>query len=411
MSHRILIVGGGIGGLTAAIALIRGGHTVEVVEQSPVLAAVGAGITIQANATAVFDALGIELLAEDIGPIGYFEMINGAGKRLMSGDPADADVDFPSINIHRADLQSTLVGCLEARGGALQLGRKVVSVTPLPDGEQVEVEFADGETGRWDLVVGFDGLYSAVRASLLGADSMTLRYAEQTCWRFAFEAPDLIPDITVERWSTQRRIGMVPLSRGRIYVYMVESAPEGSPSPNSSSAAGLKAKFDGVDDRLDPILARLEELESAGNPVPIHHGDLYEQPQISFGRDRVVLLGDAAHGMTPNMGQGAGTAIEDAAELGLLLAKDDSDISDLPRALERARRTRVRQIQKMSWRIGAMAHIKNRFVCWLRDLLLGLMPASMSKRQMTSLWQPGIDLADALRKATPPRVDAPESAE
>jgi 2-polyprenyl-6-methoxyphenol hydroxylase-like FAD-dependent oxidoreductase len=372
------------------------GLTVDIVEQSPALAAVGAGITIQANATAIFNALGIELRADDIGPIGYFEMLNASGQCLMSGDPEDADPDHPSVKIHRADLQRGLLDALQRLGGTLELGRKVVSLEEDQQAGEVKVGFEDGAHGRWDLVIGVDGLYSNVRRALLGHPASKPRYAGQTCWRFAIEAADLVPEITVERWSMRRRIGLVPLSRGRIYVYLVESAPEGTPGLESSSIGALTNKFLGIDDRLDLILSRLAELDASGHAVPVHHGDLCELSLISYGRGRVVLLGDAAHAMTPNMGQGAGTAIEDAAALSLLLPKYAGDLAALPEALQASRHDRVRQVQKMSWRFGAMAHIEGRVFCWLRDFFLRLVPKSMSRRQMSALWQPGIELGRQL---------------
>ncbi len=396
MTIQVLIVGAGIGGLTAAVALRRLGLAVDVVEQAPRLSAVGAGITIQANATAIFNALGVELPERDIGPIGYFEMISESGKRLMSGDPADAVVQFPSVNIHRADLQSAMLEAFASLGGEVGLGRKVASLEPRSKGERIGVRFADDTTAHCDLLIGADGLHSAVRASLLGPESMQLRYAGQTCWRFVLQAPELVPDITVERWSVRRRIGIVPLSRGRVYVYMVQSEAEGTPSACSSDAATVRDKFAGVDERLDPLLDRLVELDRQGEPVGIHHGDLFEQPRISFGEGRVVLLGDAAHAMTPNMGQGAGTAIEDAAALAVLL--DTAALESTASALDDRRHKRVAGVQKMSWRIGAMAHMTSPVLSWFRDQSLALMPASMSRRQMQSLWQPGLELAEQVRQ-------------
>ena len=217
MTVQTLIAGAGIGGLTAAIALRKLGHSVDVVEQAPALAAVGAGITIQANATAIFNTLGIHLPEDDIGPIGYFEMVSQSGKRLMSGDPKDAKVDFPSINIHRADLQNALMDTFSSLGGEVQLGRKVAGLQRPTANGPIVVQFADDTTVQCDVLVGADGLHSAVRDSLLGEPAMTLRYSGQTCWRFVLHAPELIPSITVERWSSQRRIGMVPLSREVTY--------------------------------------------------------------------------------------------------------------------------------------------------------------------------------------------------
>lgn len=378
---RVLVVGGGIGGLTTAVALRAVGAEVEIVERAPGFATVGAGITVQANAAAVLDALGIELPADDVVAIGEVEMISG-GRVVMRSDSRALSGVPPSVNIHRADLHAALLRA--ASNLPRRLGVEVRGVREDDDG--VRVTFADGSEERWDLVVGADGVHSAVRASLLEGEPPP-RYAGQTCWRFALFAPDLVPEVTVERWTPGRRIGVVPLSRGRIYVYLVESSPPGTPSPTSASAEALR-RFAGIDERVDAMLPRLDG-------VAIHHGDLLDRPDISFGRGRVVLLGDAAHAMTPNLGQGAGMAVEDAAALALAFSEG---ASDLPRALERARLARVRHVSRTSWQVGRVAHLRNPILRWGRDRMLGLLPASLSQKQALALWAPGFELAAALRE-------------
>lgn len=386
---RVLIAGGGIGGLVAARALHRAGATVEVVEQAPSFEPVGAGITIQANARAILDALDVALPAEDVVNIGRFEMRSG-DRVVMEGDSSVSDLETPSVNIHRADLHRALLAATD--GIPKRLGVAVTGVAEGADG--VAVTFADGSEGRWDVVVGADGFHSAVRAALLPHDPPP-RYAGQTCWRFAVEAPELVPDVTVERWTPGRRVGVVPLSRGRIYVYLVESAPPGTPGPGTDSPEAL-GRFVEVDPRIGPMLERLDG-------VPVHHGDLFDRPAISFGRGRVVLIGDAAHAMTPNLGQGAGTAIEDAAALAIAWTRG----ADLPAALTSARRKRVSSVQAVSWRIGKLAHVGNPVARWLRDRLLGLVPASASEKQALAMWEPGFLLARQLREHLPHANAAP----
>lgn len=402
----VLIVGGGIGGLTTAIALHRVGIPARVVEQAPTLGTVGAGITIQCNASAVFDALGVRFAPEDVVSIGRFEMRARGGAVVMSGDSDDLDLPFASVNIHRADLQATLVRHLEALGGRLELGRRVVAVRSTDS--HADVVFGDGETARVDLVLGVDGLNSTVRKMLLGSTGS--RYSGQTCWRFAVPIDAEVPILSLERWDGGRRAGLVPLSRGRVYGYLVQSAPPGTPGPDTQTAAHVLERFGGMHAGLDAALAELVQREAAGEPVPIHHGDLRDQPHISFGRGRVVLLGDAGHATTPNMGQGAGMAIEDAAAVAIALGSGAVAPERLADHLDGTRRDRVVHVQKTSWRIGAMAHWQHPVVTWLRDTMLGMLPESVATRQAIELYQAGIELADDLRGVVAARGEVPEDA-
>jgi 2-polyprenyl-6-methoxyphenol hydroxylase-like FAD-dependent oxidoreductase len=337
-------------------------------------------MTVQANAYAVLQSLGIFLESEDVIAIGAFQMINDKGEVLMAGDSEKMPVPYRSVNIHRVDLHRTLLRAIEGVetrcGVALEALRE--------EGEGVFARLSDGSEERWDAVIGADGIHSTTRKLLLGEKGSALRYAGQTCWRFACEAKGRVPAITTERWRLGQRIGAVPLSRERVYVYMVESAPAGTPQAGSASLALLRERFGGWHTEVDAILAGMDET------TPIHHGDLYEHRKVHYGRGRIVLLGDAAHAMTPNLGQGAGMAIEDAAVLAMLWM---DGVKDLAGALSARRRKRVEYVQKTAWRIGAAAHWKLAPLRWLRDRLLGSISPAAAIQQSLDLWQPGIDIA------------------
>jgi len=381
----VLIVGAGIGGLALAAGLKRRGVAVTVVERAAAFRLVGAGISLQPNATAVLAALGIVIPDEAAAVMGPASFADVSGRSLMAADtrsivPADA----PAWNVHRADLHQALLDACE--GVEVRLG---VAVTGLEErGEAVEVQFADGTSEVYPLVIGADGLRSTVREALGGGPAV--RYSGQTCWRFAIPS-SVRREASVEIWASETRAGMIQLSQDRIYCYLVASAPEGTAGPGSSALSVLIERFGGLHADLDTLLSELTP------ETPIHHGDLCDLDGITWGRGRVLLMGDASHGAQPNMGQGAAMAIEDAGTLSMLVPEKMGEPEALRAALRAVREARVKEIQSMSWRIGQAAHWKNPLVRAVRDLALRVMPIGMMLKAAQDSWEPGIAIAGSLR--------------
>ncbi len=395
MSPSVLIVGGGIGGLTAAIALRCVGIPARIVEQAPSIAVVGSGITIQSNAKAILDVLGVEFPAEDVRPIRGFAVRSARGPTLM-GATVELPPHWPeSVAIHRADLHRALVARLEALGGTLELGKPIVALRTRDDG--VDGVLANGEVVPADLLIGADGLRSTIRRHLLGKTAAEVRFAGQTCWRFAEVFPEVVVESPVEIWAGARRCGLVPLSRDRLYVYLVETAFMGTPAEGEPSAADLQRRFAGIDPTLDRVLQTLVARTESGNPPALHHGDLFDQPRRTFGLGRVALLGDAGHATTPNMGQGAGMAIEDAASLAIAFRSGAVPLSGIVEHLDAIRHDRVAKVQKTSYRIGQVAHWQAGWLQMLRDGVFSMTPASSQKARVEDLLAPGIELSETLR--------------
>jgi 2-polyprenyl-6-methoxyphenol hydroxylase-like FAD-dependent oxidoreductase len=300
-NERVMIVGGGIAGLSLASALRALGLTPTIVEQAPRFGAVGAGIAMSVNAMAVLRQLGFADAALDAGRVQEgAEITNARGDCLSRVDLGEVTSNFgPSITIHRADLHEILLsGCrdLDLRAGT--------TVEHLVDrGEVVEVGLSDGSSAEFDQVVGADGLRSRTRGQVFGETAPI--YSDYTCWRFVVECPPGFERMQ-EMWGRGLRLGLVPLARGRLYGFACANMAAGTPDPEDGRVDRFRARFGGFGGFASAA------IEQIFRPEQLIHNDLEEMPKHPWAKGRVLLIGDAAHATTPNMGQGAAMALCDS---------------------------------------------------------------------------------------------------
>ncbi|MEM1249344.1 MAG: FAD-dependent monooxygenase [Acidobacteriota bacterium] len=374
---RILIQGGGIGGLALANLLERRRPQakITIVEQTPSWAPLGAGITLTGNALRVLDAAELtEPLLQRGLPLESTRLADGRGRVLLEARPADGPTgrdDWTRIvlSIHRAALHETLVEGLERT--TLLLG-KSLDLESFTEGEALRL--SDGTTVEADLVVGADGVDSQVRERV--TDATPFRYAGYTCWRGVVDVP-LHGATAWELWGGARRFGLIPLVDDRTYFYACINAPAGDPRYQDLDNEAFADLFEGLGGPVPEVLSGVRR------DCFLHHGDLGELRLDRWHRDRFVLLGDAAHAMTPNLGQGAAMAIEDAAVLSEELSK--SKPREAVARFEERRRPRVEVLQTQAFRMGSMAHWESRFAGWLRNRLVALTPRRVASRQMQSM--------------------------
>ena len=376
---HIAIIGGGIGGLTAAIALRRAGFEAEVYEAAPVLDPVGRGIWVPTNAMRVLDALGV---AEHIAAAGRalegIEIQTVSGVRLQTIDlrAVVARLGHTTISIHRAALQQALVAALPA--GTLHLGAQCVGVST--DGDAASLRFADASSITADLVVGADGIKSRVRREVT-ADP-PLRYLGQTAYLGIAQMalPEPLAHSCIETWGGSLRFGFSALAADRVYWFAPVSAAAdpaaAAPSPRHLLDLGFHAFPPPVPDIL------------AATPAPeVLRVDLHELPPLGhWQRGRAVLVGDAAHAMAPNLGQGGAQAIEDALALARAL-RETAEMAPALQRYESQRRARVRWIADRARLYGRLAHLESAALRRFRDLAIRGTPAWLTKPTLDWLYR------------------------
>lgn len=338
---RVAIVGSGIGGLAAAVALQAKGFEVEVFDQAGELSAIGAGIALGGNGMRVLDDLGVGRAARDVASnlqrIQFHHWRSGEiFYEHPMGDWYDERMGGPFLGIHRADMHQVL---LDAYQGEPQLGRRAAAVHESPDG--AEIEFADGTKVQADIVVGADGLRSAVRHHVAGPDEAV--FSAMSCFR------GLVPAQKVPGSESMgltfmlgpgRHLVIYPVRGGEL-VNFVAYVPDPEWTLESwsskSEPAEAVAAFDGWNDTVVSMLSNVQE---------VGRWALYDrEPLRKWSTDRVTLLGDAAHPMLPHAGQGSNQAIEDAAALAFYLTADGLSVAEALQRYEHLRKARTRKIQ------------------------------------------------------------------
>lgn len=242
MKHQpsFTIIGGGIAGLTTAIALKRIGLSATVFESSPFIRPLGAGLALAANAVQAFDRLGIaEAIIQKGRQLQAFSILDEAGNRVTRTDSRAVSERYGINNfaIHRAELHEVLLNQLPPT--ALHTGKKAIRMEQHPDG--VTVFFDDTTSHRTDYLLVADGIHSPIRQQLLPGSAP--RYAGYTCWRAVVHRPGLLLTEATETWGRRGRVGIVPLTDDRVYWFACVNAPAQSQPMRQMTAANLASHF------------------------------------------------------------------------------------------------------------------------------------------------------------------------
>ena len=357
---RVGIVGAGIGGLTAAIALRARAVEVAVFEQAPEPRALGAGLHLWSNAVRALREIGAWDAIEPVSvPVATEQVLTSRGRLMAEWDVATAsrEIGAPSIGLNRPDLLSALLKT--AGPDVLRLGRRVLGFSD--DGAGVTLRFEDGGPGeRFDALVGADGIHSLVRAQIHGASPPV--YRGYTTWRTLVPADDALapPGLLRQYWGRGVRFVFFPAGPGQIYFVGLANAPAGEKDVPGRTKADLLARFGGFVEPVPSLIRAADEGKFLRMDI------IDRNPIRRWGRGRVTLLGDAAHAMTPNTSQGAGMAIEDSAVLARFLG-NGGDPEPALRAYERRRWKRCAEQVMMARFPGVLGRLENPLACRLRD--------------------------------------------
>jgi 2-polyprenyl-6-methoxyphenol hydroxylase-like FAD-dependent oxidoreductase len=370
---KVLIVGGGIGGMATAIALRQAGHEVRVLERASKIAEVGAGLAIWPNGRRALAALGA---ADTPGlPVRRLQLGDWRGRRLSEMPLAELKARYGSelIVMHRADLLGSLLEVLGRH--MVELESEVIGFEP--SGSRVRVALRSGQHCDSDLLVGADGIRSTVRRALLSDGEP--RFSGATCWRGVTRF-DLEEGSAFNWWGRGGEFGIFPLRGGRVYWFGVQNRPAGE----SESASGRKADVMEAFTSWPEVVTAVVQATHEGS---ILRNDLYDRPPVgAWRRGRVTLVGDAAHPMLPNAAQGACQALDDAVALGNAL--QSGSIEEGLKIYEARRLNAANAIVSQAHRTARMVQSTNPLVTGLRDFLIAHVPNSVVWRQLDSLMQP-----------------------
>lgn len=352
-----VIVGAGIAGLTLGAALRQRGIDAAIYESAPVLQPIGAGIWMAPNAMQLLDRLGLAARAIEAGvEIERVAIVDSRLREITSASQARVKkrFGFGIVAIRRSELHRILLDAF----GPVHLGKRLRSVETIE--QEPAALFEDGTSMVGSCVIGADGIHSATRRAIFG--DLPLRRTGQICSRgiAQFDLPAQFRRATIEIWGNKTRIGIADVGQGTVYWFLVRS---------------------GEGEDLPPIASEIVRSTPRAAISEVELTDL--APRLPWSKGKVCLIGDAAHPMTPNMGQGGAQAIEDAWALARCLS-ENSQISDAFETFQRQRFDKVRSIANSSRGLGEFIHCG-----WprLRNRAFRLMPRAISDITMNRIFE------------------------
>jgi 2-polyprenyl-6-methoxyphenol hydroxylase-like FAD-dependent oxidoreductase len=373
MKKSISIIGAGIGGLTTALTLKQKGFPVTLYEGASEIKPVGAGIIIANNAMQVFQKLGLQ------------DKIQKAGNRISSMKITDenlkplsvVDLSFfeqkygvHNVAIHRGVLQKILA---EAIGNeSINLSKRLIDIQKNDD---FNLKFDDNTSVHSDILIGADGIKSIIRNKLFQEN--TIRNAQQICWRGVcdYSLPEQYSHELNEAWGKGKRVGFMNISPQKVYWFALANQRDVQNIDEVNLGDFFKEFHPDIVQMLNAtpkekiIVAEITDLK------PIQH----------WHEENVCLIGDAAHATTPNLGQGACQAIEDAYVLGKCIS-EEMDINKSFAQYEKIRKKKAHEIVNVSWQLGKVAHITNGLGVWLRNKIMSNIPSSINKKQTEKIF-------------------------
>lgn len=368
----ILIIGAGIAGLTTAIALRQRGIDVTVAEAVPEIRGVGAGISLAGNAMRVLKHLGIDADVRNKGHrISSMIIQNERGKKISVLDTSrlDRKYNLENVAIHRAALHDVLLN--HARAVPVLTNARAKAF--YQDHSGIRVLFEDGRELEANGLIVADGIHSALRQQVL--PHVTPRYAGYTCWRGVVENKWNLADHAVETWGAAGRFGYVPIGDNQVYWFACKNAPANDKLLQHWRTDELATNFASFASPIPAIIQATPPSAILWNDI----ADLAPLKQLAY--DRMVLIGDAGHATTPNLGQGACMGMEDA----LVLAEEIASTTTLAHAFqqfESRRLARTTFIVETSERLGRLAQLETATLMALRNAALRLTPAWVNERQV-----------------------------
>lgn len=376
-AYSYMILGGGIAGLTTAIALRKIGIEAVIAESASEIKPVGAGLALAANAIMALRQIGIaDVVMKEGREIKAFTIYDQYGIPInrTDTDPVNSRYGISNFTIHRADLHRVLLAQLDR--SSLFTGKRSIDFSIQKN--EILVRFEDGEIVQTENLIVAEGIHSAIRKKLL--PKTKVRYAGYTCWRGVMDNSDMEIHETSETWGEKGRFGVTPLAKNQVYWYACINESQANSVLKNFTKQDLELRFR---DYHFPIPQVLEGTL----PSQIIWNDILDlEPLDRFAFGRVVLIGDAAHATTPNLGQGACMAIEDAAILASCLSKH-ADSAEAFLAFESRRLSRTRKIVEDSFRLGKIAQLENPLLIKIRNAAFRMIPKKFSQKQIESLYQ------------------------